>query len=164
MYTYSFTFQKCPDGEFLVTDFKNKQWFCNKNGQIPTDPPHLDNVVESAFDLSDFGIDTYEGDDDRILTRCPVGGYNICPTLESTPAPTLDPNSVTENPLGTCRCNGELWVSEGCSYGFYCNDTLEIGGELKNCPTVCIHAIIQNLISSWSSGSYFAIIKLKFVC
>ena len=75
-------------------------------------------------------------DDSDRLKRCPVGGYNICPATSSTPAPTLDPDTVTENPLGTCRCNGELWVAEGCSYGFVCDDTAEKGGYLKNCPEV----------------------------
>ena len=49
-------------------------------------------------------------------------------------APAPDPADVDSNPLGECRCDGELWVSEGCSYAFYCNSSLPIGGEYTSCP------------------------------
>ena len=120
-------------GEYLVVDIENKHWFCNKNGQEPVDPNPLE--ADSVFDLSEFGIDT-NAFESRALTRCPVGGYNVCPNQSGTPAPVPNPDDVTSNPLGTCRCNGELWVSEGCSYGFYCDDTQEKGGYLKVCNEV----------------------------
>lgn len=71
--------------------------------------------------------------EEKALRVCP-GAFNVCPSDEVDPPP--NPENITDNPLGTCRCNGELWVSEGCSYGFYCNDTMEIGGELKTCEAV----------------------------
>ena len=52
-------------------------------------------------------------------------------------APVPNPDDVTSNPLGSCNCNGQLWVSEGCSYGFYCDDTTDIGGYLRICNEVC---------------------------
>ena len=107
--------QKCEQDEFLATNFADEHWECRKIG-------------------GEGGLVNDELEE-RELTRCPVGGYDICPWL-GTPAPTPDPSQVTENPLGTCRCDGELWVSEGCSYGFYCNETLPNGGELKICPEV----------------------------
>ena len=67
-------------------------------------------------------------------TRCPKGGYNVCPSDVTAPPPI--PEDVTSNPLGTCRCNGEIWISEGCTYGFYCDDTKDIGGELLVCNPV----------------------------
>ena len=27
------------------------------------------------------------------------------------------------NPIGTCACDGQLWVAEGCREGFWCEDT-----------------------------------------
>ena len=29
-------------------------------------------------------------------------------------------NYINSNPLGTCQCQGHLWVSESCREGFYC--------------------------------------------
>lgn len=79
------------------------------------------------------GSETEESPEDRMIV-CPAGGYNVCPGGESPEAP--NPEDVTENPLGTCRCNGEVWVSEGCTHAFYCDDTLDIGGQYFSCPGV----------------------------
>ena len=75
--------------------------------------------------------ETESNPNEKILLQCPVGGYNLCPSdeIDSTP----DPNEVNNNPLGTCGCEGELWVSRGCSFGFYCNSSLPKGGEILNC-------------------------------
>ena len=130
-------------------------WICQQNGPAPI--PHgfvlasevnmllLDEKKEdtsSAISLMDIArdISLLEGADSRILVKCPVGGFDLCPSTEVAPIP--NPDDVTSNPLGTCRCNGELWVSEGCSYGFYCDDTKEIGGELKTCEPVSFKSYV----------------------
>ncbi|TRY75788.1 hypothetical protein TCAL_01295 [Tigriopus californicus] len=116
----------CEEDEFLVPNFKERTWHCLKNGLVPP-PDHRE--LDDEFDPDVFESLSYE---DRILLRCPVSGYNLCPSNETAPPP--NPDDVTENPLGTCRCNGELWVAEGCSFGFYCNDSIpDIGGTLKIC-------------------------------
>lgn len=61
--------------------------------------------------------------------------YDICVVPGATPAPLPD-GPVTENPLGECRCDGEYWISEGCSYGFKCDSNMEIGGEYKFCEVI----------------------------
>ena len=33
------------------------------------------------------------------------------------------PNHLDYNPIGTCNCDGHLWISEDCTEGFYCLDT-----------------------------------------
>lgn len=65
---------------------------------------------------------------------CPVGGYNICPSEDT--ATTPDPDTITENPLGECRCEGELWVSEGCSYAYTCNSSSAPKDNLFLCDEV----------------------------
>ncbi|TRY74637.1 hypothetical protein TCAL_15615, partial [Tigriopus californicus] len=94
----------CNGTEILVASFEHKHWSCESR----EDPVSLE----------------------KALRICP-GAFNVCPSDNIDPPP--NPDNITENPLGTCRCNGELWVSEGCSYGFYCNDTMDIGGEMKAC-------------------------------
>ena len=94
------------------------------------------------MDISDLSVIDHEDVlynpdilNERVVVTCPVGGYDICPSDEI--ASTPNPEDVTDNPLGTCRCNGELWVAEGCSFGFVCDDTNpDAGGYLKNCPAV----------------------------
>ena len=63
----------------------------------------------------------------------------MCPSTETAPPP--NPDDVTENPLGPCRCNGELWISEGCSFGFFCDDSEDIGGYLLICEPVNIYKL-----------------------
>ena len=135
--------QKCEPGYFLVVDIANKQWMCQQTGLAPI-PKKKENAVEyflsSVYDVESIGVDTYVIEDRR-LTRCPVDGFNVCPSQSGTPAPIPNPDDVDSNPMGICRCNGELWVSEGCSYGFYCDDTQEKGGFLKTCPEVSVFCI-----------------------
>lgn len=64
---------------------------------------------------------------------CPPGGYHVCP---SDGADTT-PSNVDGNPLGVCRCDGEIWLSEGCTFAFHCNSSIEdMGGEYIDCPPV----------------------------
>ena len=71
----------------------------------------------------------------RKITSCPLqNGYHVCPSENVDPPP--NPDDVIENPLGSCRCNGELWIAEGCRYGFICDDDQDIGGEYISCPDV----------------------------
>ena len=73
--------------------------------------------------------------DQQALFICPVEGYQVCPSedVATTPFP---PNEADGNPLGTCRCNGELWLAEGCKYGFICDDSVDIGGTYLYCDDV----------------------------
>ncbi len=34
------------------------------------------------------------------------------------------------------HCDGEVWVSAGCSYAFICDEEMDGGGELKPCEEV----------------------------
>ena len=112
-------FQQCEAGEFLATDFINDYWECLPIGGV--------SKTHDIFDFFDIG---------RSTTSCPVEtGYHVCPGDGDYPTP-IPPNEVTENPLGTCRCNGELWVAEGCAYGFYCDDSKPIGGTYLYCDEV----------------------------
>lgn len=125
-------FKQCEEDEFLVPNFKERNWYCLKDGGGPITippPPTTTAAANMEFDPEDW--QDLLSPDNRILLRCPVSGYNLCPSNETAPPP--NPDDVTENPLGTCRCDGELWVSEGCSYGFYCNSSSPIGGSLKIC-------------------------------
>ena len=122
--TYFFTAQECPDGQFLVTHVNGGYWECVEEGVGPTDPPSL-KAAQELLDLIQSG---------RSVTTCPaVGGYHVCPSGNVDPPPD---GPVTENPLGTCRCDGELWIAEGCMYGFKCDSSMEIGGEYLACPEV----------------------------
>jgi hypothetical protein len=76
-----------------------------------------------------------------------VGGFDICPS-NATDETTPDPDTVTDNPLGRCRCDGELWISEGCTYGFYCDSAMENGGEYLGCPAVRLISLPSNLYVS----------------
>jgi len=110
-------YKTCAAGEFLATDYINDNWEC---------------VTEAATPLvSDHQWDFF--DDTRTTTSCPVEtGYHVCPGDGDIPTP-LPPAEVTENPFGTCRCNGEIWLAEGCAYGFYCDDAEDIGGVYLFC-------------------------------
>lgn len=36
------------------------------------------------------------------------------------------------NPLGTCACEGHLWIAPGCQEGFFCHDASGEGCYLVN--------------------------------
>ena len=42
-----------------------------------------------------------------------------------------DTNYEFHNPIGTCGCEGHLWVAEGCQAAFYCIDSLSNEGCYK---------------------------------
>ena len=73
--------------------------------------------------------------DQQALLVCPANGYNLCPSgdVATTPFP---PGTETENPLGECRCDGELWLAEGCKYGYYCDESDPNGGKYLACDDV----------------------------
>ena len=75
--------------------------------------------------------------DAQALLVCPFNGYNLCPTgvVATTPG---QPEDITNNPLGTCRCDGELWLAEGCKYGFYCDSSMEDEGQYLYCDDVSL--------------------------
>lgn len=33
----------------------------------------------------------------------------------------------SENPIGTCACEGHLWIDAGCHQGYWCEDTTGTG-------------------------------------
>ena len=83
---------------------------------------------------SGIPLDDEEDPEGRKLNRCPFpDGGDLCTGDGYSPAPTpVQP--VLENPLGECRCDGELWVSEGCSFAYYCNSNQANGGQYIDCP------------------------------
>ena len=57
---------------------------------------------------------------------------------------------MTENPIGYCHCDGELWVSQGCLFGFSCDATLGYGpngGEYIDCEPVSLTFFYSDLNS-----------------
>lgn len=138
-------YKECDVGEFLLVNVEQGTWACQVNGPLPIDPGFVRasevNMImidankdsSAAISLKDIArdISLLENAEDKALVRCPVGGFDLCPSVDVAPIP--DPEDITGNPMGTCRCNGELWVSEGCSYGFLCDDTKDIGGSIKTC-------------------------------
>lgn len=45
-----------------------------------------------------------------------------------------------ENPIGTCACDGHLWVSQGCKEGYFCIEREGKGCykvSKKNIPPIC---------------------------
>ena len=78
----------------------------------------VDLNMESAGDSFDLFAADPSKQNDRRINVCPADGFDIC-VGDYPPAPTPD-TVPTENPLGTCRCDGEWWVSQGCSYGWRC--------------------------------------------
>ena len=108
------SFQACPDGQALFTSFQHGYWEC-RDYEFP------------SVSVTD--------DDGRIIILVPKCGYDVCPSdnVASTVAP---PDEITSNPMGTCRCDGEIWLSEGCSYAFSCDSSMENGGEYIACPEV----------------------------
>ncbi len=64
---------------------------------------------------------------------CPVGGIQFCSDSTRAPVPDDDP---VGNPLGSCHCDGEVWLSTGCSYGFVCDSSLPEGGTYTPCGEV----------------------------
>ena len=112
--------QECDDGQFLVTHVNGHYWECvdEASSFLESDIGSLDDIIKEG----------------KMVTSCPAdGGYHICPSGDVDPPPD---GPVTENPLGTCRCDGELWIAEGCKYGFKCDSTLPNGGEYLECPDV----------------------------
>jgi len=56
---------------------------------------------------------------DGLLTLCP-GEFKVeCPG---------------NGEIGDCECDGQLWINEDCSEGFYCNESFPGGGEDITCP------------------------------
>lgn len=111
-------FQSCPPGEVVQADFAHDSWTC---------------VSESLLSSSEG--EEEEGLDEKVIIRCPISSYNICPSdnIATTVAP---PDEITGNPMGTCRCDGELWLAEGCSYAFHCHSAKPNGGDYIACPEV----------------------------
>ena len=40
------------------------------------------------------------------------------------------------NPLGTCECDGQLWMNDACTEAFYCDSDLDNSGLTLFCPPV----------------------------
>ena len=120
--------QACAEGEFLITHIDYNYWECVEEGVGSTNETQIRIGSEAYYDLpARSGLDFAQ--DGRQITTCPVdGGYHICPS-DSAPAPPVE--TPTENPLGNCRCNGEIWVSEGCKYAWRCEAG---GGDYFSCP------------------------------
>ena len=119
--------QTCPPGEFLVTHIDGNYWECVEEGIGPEGKSDF-SLVPSLLDFVP---------ESKKVTTCPVqNGYHVCPSDDVDPPPS--PDDVTENPLGNCRCNGELWIAEGCRYGFICDEAQSSGGEYIYCADVSI--------------------------
>ncbi len=75
------------------------------------------------------------GPSDPAALPCPVdyGYYQLCGEGDER-API--PDDYEENPLGECHCDGEVWISAGCSYAFICDEDMDGGGELRPCEEV----------------------------
>ena len=56
--------------------------------------------------------------------------------LDETATTVAPPDEITGNPMGTCRCDDEIWLAEGCSYAFHCDSSQPMGGEYIACPEV----------------------------
>ena len=90
---------------------------------------------------------------------CPPGGINFFTgyDINSTPAP-LDPDEVTGNPIGTCHCEGEFWMAEGCKYGFICDPAAENGGEYISCPVDGEILLVDFQTREWTCSSEYSCI------
>ena len=92
-------------------------------------------TISSPTD-EELAVINAEHPDEKMIV-CPVNGYNVCPG--GVPSVPPAPEDVTSNPLGTCRCNGEVWLSEGCTYAFVCDSGMDIGGTYFSCPSVSVN-------------------------
>ena len=139
--------QECEEGYFVNPSFTNNTWECIPSDGLITVEPILDDSdsasapfdIFEAMPLSPFDIDDYL----RRPNVCPVNGFDICTNQDpAVPTPDTEP---TENPLGICRCAGEYWVSQGCSYGWKCDGNGN-GGEYKGCEVTKYLQFITNLV------------------
>lgn len=115
---YSLLFQSCPSGEVVQADFAHDSWTC-----VPEESQSSNEIL-----IKDAG-------DEKVIVRCPISSYNICPSdnVATTVAP---PDQITGNPMGTCRCDGEIWLAEGCAYAFHCDAQKPNGGDYLACNEV----------------------------
>ncbi len=97
----------------------------------------MPNYIDRTFSCQTNGptpIGRLSDVDSKQLLICPVNGY----TIDCATGITTTPGSITENPLGQCKCNGELWVSEGCTFAYMCDSTEEYGGTPIVCESVSV--------------------------
>ena len=94
-----------------------------------------------------FETDTWECQNvDDIDAYCPDYGFNVCPS-NNTVEPPYPPGASIPNPLGNCHCDGELWVAEGCAYGFFCEEAMPNGGKYIACEDV--RTIMYNFCNTY---------------
>ncbi len=105
--------QQCDGDDIIFIDAQAGQWEC-----APNTP---DGPIASSFN-----------DADRSIQVCPLGGYQLCGSSGRAPVP----DEYDSNPLGSCHCDGEVWVSTGCSYAFQCDSSRDDEGVLTPCADV----------------------------
>ena len=111
------------DGQILVNSDCSSSFLCITD--FPGGGFRVD-CDDYVFDISLFlrgQIQACTSD----TSKCPGGGgYKLgCKTANPTLPPPLecrDNNTYysSANPLGTCACEGHLWVGDDCKEGFYC--------------------------------------------
>eukprot|EP00095_Tigriopus_kingsejongensis_P010353 maker-scaffold1185_size56580-snap-gene-0.14 protein:Tk10353 transcript:maker-scaffold1185_size56580-snap-gene-0.14-mRNA-1 annotation:"uroporphyrin-iii c-methyltransferase" len=127
----------CPGGQEVT---ENPWGHCDYSGQLLVN----EDCSQGFHCIGQDGSGCLKvcGPDERLVTtegshfEChgkgsPAAKDALCPgvALERI----VSPEKVGSNPLGTCRCDGELWVNKDCSQGFYCNGSLAEGGATKTC-------------------------------
>ena len=115
--------QTCQPGEMLLTNHAQREWACWDQNSPPP--------IRNADQLEDQNLSNRQGPP---IIICPPNGYTTCPNVEIDLPPSTVP---TTNPLGLCHCENEIWVADGCRYGWQCgDDPHNSNGQYWECPEV----------------------------
>ena len=135
----------CADNQDLRIDLLGRKWACVTTGLTPPERSNLFTPHEilsgqaygEAFTDYELTFPAPKEETEEIEPRllCPQGVKDFCPSDFVDPPPPEE--NVTSNPLGECFCEGEIFLSEGCQYAFFCDSEIDdIGGEYVYCDDV----------------------------
>ncbi len=97
-------------------------------------------------EIVDLDVASFNWNCQPDVGQCPstMGGFSIgCGGGASLPDVPEPKCQFTTNQMGTCRCNGQLFISEDCTESFYCS--LFAGADANGCHMKCENGEVVHL-------------------